>query len=93
VAHYPQERALVAELTTVVGRDRMVQAYFQGGQSLADLLAAVGPDTFQKVKGAAGAHNASAAIELLRGHGAPPAGAVSTVTAQTAGADSVEEGR
>jgi len=93
MAHYPQERALVAELTAVVGRDRMVQAYFQGGKSLADLIAAVGPDTFQKVKGAADAHNSSGAIELLRGHGAPQAGAVSTVTAQTVGVDSVEEGR
>ena len=93
VAHYPQERALVSELTTVGGRDRMVRAYFQGGQSLAEFIAAVGPDTFQEVKGAADAHNASAAIKLLRGHGAGQAGAVSTATAQTVDADTVEEGR
>lgn len=93
VAHYPQDRALVAELTTIVGRDRMVRAYFQGGQSLADLITAVGPDTFQKVKGAANAHSTSAAIELLQGYRAARAGAVSTVTAQIVGAATMEEGR
>lgn len=95
VAHYPQERALVAALTIVVGRDRMVEAYFQGGRSLADAIAAVGPDTFQKVKGAASAHNAPAAIELLRGHGAAQVSAVSTPPAPAVGTGTgiVEEGR
>lgn len=85
-AHYPQERALVAELTRVVGRERMVQAYFQGGQALADVIALVGPDTFGSIKGAANAHNTSAAIELLRGHGGPQAMAAPTVSTAAAAA-------
>lgn len=93
VAHYPQERAVVAELTKVVGRDRMVQAYFQGGQSLSDLIAVVGPDTFRKVKGAADAHNASGALELLRGHRAAQADPASSATVQTAGAGTAEPDR
>lgn len=42
---------MVAELTWVVGRERMVPAYFQGGQGLADVVALVGLYTFGRIKG------------------------------------------
>lgn len=69
---YPQERALVASILKLTGRDLLVRAYLNGGSDLAEFVAALGADTLAKVKGAAAGDDvagASAAVEAVASKG------------------------
>jgi hypothetical protein len=63
---YPQERELAADIVKITGRDRLVQAYFNGGERLADFVAAIGADTLAKVRSASAAGNVSGARAALQ---------------------------
>ena len=63
---YAAERELAAAILKVTGRDRLLQAYFNGGQHLAEFVAAIGPDALAKAKNAAAANNVASALAVVR---------------------------
>ena len=63
---YPQERALAAAIVKLTGRDRLLQAYFNGGSHLAEFVAAIGEDTLAKAKSAAAGNNVTGALGIVQ---------------------------
>ena len=65
VPAYPQERALADAIVKLTGRDRLLQAYFNGGSHVADFIAAIGADTLAQVKNAAAGNGVAAALAVV----------------------------
>lgn len=65
VPAYADYRAIAGAIIKITGRDRLLRAYFNGGQQLADFVAALGADTLAKVKNAAGANDRAGAMRIL----------------------------
>jgi hypothetical protein len=66
---YAQYRELAAAIVAVTGRDRLLKAYFNGGQDLAELTAALGTGTVDQVKAAAAANNTAGALQIIEASG------------------------
>ena len=66
LAEYPKERALVAAVVHRVGRAQLARAYLNGGQDLAELVRAIGPETLETAKGDAASGNVGAALAVLQ---------------------------
>lgn len=82
---YPRERALVADLIGRVGREALVRAYFNGGDSLRQVVATIGLDTLPRVKEAAAGGDARRAIPLLHASAGLPAAAAAPTSAAAPG--------
>lgn len=65
VPAYPQERALAEAIVKLTGRDRLVQAYFNGGSHLAEFVAAIGADTLTQVKNVSAGSGLAAALAIV----------------------------
>lgn len=65
VPAYAGYRALATAIVKITGRERLLGAYFNGGQQLADFVAALGADTLARVKGAVAGSDAIGALRIL----------------------------
>jgi hypothetical protein len=62
---YASYRALARVIVNITGRDRLLGAYFNGGQQLADFVTALGADTLAKAKAAIVGTEVGHAIRIL----------------------------
>jgi hypothetical protein len=65
VPAYADFRAIAGAIAEITGRDRLVSAYFNGGQQLADFVAALGADRLARVKTLAGTNDSAGALRVL----------------------------
>jgi hypothetical protein len=65
VPAYADYRTVAGGIVRITGRDRLVQAYFNGGRQLAEFVAALGADTLAKVKTLLGTNNSVGALRIL----------------------------
>jgi len=65
VPAYAGYRALAAAIVRITGRDRLLGAYFNGGQQLADFVSALGPGTLAQLKTATVGADTGQALRLL----------------------------
>ncbi len=69
VPAYASYRDIAGGIVKVAGRDRLLGAYFNGGQHLADFVSALRADTLTRVKALAGTNDTAGAVQLLEGVG------------------------
>ena len=62
---YANYRAVAGAIVKITGRDRLLRAYFNGGQQLDEFVAALGGDTLAKVKNLAGTNDSAGALRIL----------------------------
>lgn len=65
VPAYADYRAIASAIAEITGRDRLVSAYFNGGQQLADFVASLGVDRLAMVKALAGMNDSIGARRVL----------------------------
>lgn len=65
VPAYASYRVLAGALMKITGRDRLLGAYFNGGQHLVDFITAVGADTLAQVKAATTGPDTGQALRIL----------------------------
>jgi len=65
VPAYADYRAIAGAIVEITGRERLVSAYFNGGQQLADFVAALGTDRLARVKTLAATNDVAGALLVL----------------------------
>ena len=65
VPAYADFRQIAGAIVDITGRDRLLGAYFNGGQQLADFVTALGADTLTKVKALAAMNDTAGALRVL----------------------------
>lgn len=65
VPAYADFRVIAGAIAKITGRDRLVSAYFNGGQQLADFVVALGADRLARVKTLAGMNDSAGALRVL----------------------------
>lgn len=65
VPAYADYRAIASAIAEITGRDRLVSAYFNGGQQLADFVASLGAGRLAMVKALAGTNDTTGARRVL----------------------------
>ena len=65
VPAYAAFRGIARAIVDITGRDRLLGAYFNGGQQLADFVTALGAETLAKVKALAATHDTAGALRVL----------------------------